>query len=180
MDRVIFKLSFSKIKQQSNYQIGELIMKSRWSITIILAAVLLALAFAGSSWEGAVAQTVPNDTQTLDGVGVICFGARCIGNPNDYVSLTAETPVEWNRAFFLRQPLAVTFNPEGSYVYFGFVLNANEREMMADGELCLGYTTPQQKYDLHYAYLNPEHPNLVVVYAYVPGFDGAYGLVECE
>lgn len=153
-------------------------MKSRWSITIVLAAVLLALAFAGSSWDGAVAQTVPNDTQTLDGVGVICFGARCIGNPNDFVSLTAETPVEWNHAFFLRQPLDVTFNPEGAYVYFGFVLlNDNEKEMMADGELCLGYTAPQQRYDLSYAYADG---GLVVVYAYVPGFDGAYGLVECE
>lgn len=146
-------------------------MKERWSIVVVLAAVLLALAFAGGSWNGAVAQTVPEEPQPM-GFGTF-FGGQGVYNASGFGEISGYQPSDWNRGRFLRQPLYLEFNPEGFYVYVIFSLNDREMEMMADGELCMGFVEPWMTYPLSYSTTAGQ------VYAYVPGFTGYYGLAEC-
>ena len=147
-------------------------MKSRWSIVVILAAGLLALAFIGGSWGGALAQTVPQEPQPSGGTGAF-LGAQGVYNASGFGEMSVRHASTWNRGLFIREPIYAEFNPEGLYMYFVFNLNAAEQEMMANGELCMGYLEPWQIYPLSYS----TTPG--TVYAYIPAYNGYYGLTEC-
>jgi hypothetical protein len=147
-------------------------MKSKWSITIIVAAVLLVFALVGASWGGALAQTVPQEPQTVGGQSAFLGGQGVYTSSGfDGLSITHCDP--WNRSLFLRQPICLEFNPEGVYTYVIFSLNDAEMEMMDAGELCMAHVSPWQTYPLSYS----TTPGWV--YAYVPAFGGQYGLAEC-
>ena len=147
-------------------------MKSRWSIAVILAAVLLALALIGGSWGGALAQTVPQEPQPSGGTGAF-LGAQGVFNSSGFGDMSVGHCSPWNRSLFIREPLCVEFNPEGLYMYFVFNLTDAEQEMMAAGDLCMAFVEPWQIYPLSYS----TTPG--TVYAYVPAYNGQYGLTEC-